>query len=64
MSHKAPNIEQLRGFIARQQKRLDEMEQVPEVDRAERWDELLGLAGRLLAELEEIAGVTGAIKND
>jgi hypothetical protein len=64
MSHKAPNIEQLRAFIARQQRRLDEMEQVPESDRAERWDELLGLAGRLMAELEEIAGVTGATKND
>jgi hypothetical protein len=64
MSQKTPNIDQLRAFIARQQKRLDEMEQVPEPDRADRWDELLGLAGRLMAELEEIAGVTGATKND
>jgi hypothetical protein len=61
---KAPNIEQLRAFIVRQEKRLDEMEQVPEADRAERWDELLGLAGRLMAELEEIAGVTGVQTND
>lgn len=64
MSHKAPNIEQLRAFIARQQRRLDEMEQVQESDRADRWDELLGFAERLMAELEEIAGVTGATKND